>query len=209
LLDAIDSQPDGIQEELGDVLLQIMLHSQIAADEERFSITDVINTINNKMIERHPHVFGDETRENAEAVAENWEKKKQADSRGLLDGLPKGLPALQKAHLIGARTERVGFDWDNPESAAEKVKEEVDEYLEAVRENHSQSDIEEELGDLLFSIAQLSRKQSLNSEEVLQRANNKFIARFQHMEQEAKSPLAELTASELQNLWENAKTALK
>ena len=207
LIDAIDGEPAAIQEELGDVLLQVLLHSQIAADEDRFTITDVVNTITDKMIERHPHVFGNENRSDAEAVARIWEQQKQSATRGLLAGISKSLPALQKAHLIGARTTRVGFDWENAQEAAKKVREEVEEYLTAIS-NGEPTAIEEEFGDLLFSLAQVSRKQSFNAEEALQRACAKFTTRFEHMEAATNKPLAELTTTELEQLWQAAKKKL-
>jgi MazG family protein len=205
LLDAIDSNPPAIKEELGDLLLQILLHSQIASDEQNFSIADVVEELNTKLIARHPHVFGDAHCEDAAAVTRSWEKSKQKEKRGLLDGIPTGLPALLKAQLIGERTERVGFDWIDADDAVHKVKEEVEEYLTARMNNVSQSHIEEEFGDLLFSLVQLARKQSLNAEELLQRGCSKFTKRFQTMEQTATKPLSDLTSAELQELWQAVK----
>lgn len=205
LLDAIDANPPAIKEELGDLLLQVLLHSQIASDDQNFSIANVVEDLNAKLIARHPHVFGDAHCEDAAAVTRSWEKSKQNEKRGLLDGIPAGLPALLKAQLIGERTERVGFDWIDADDAVHKVKEEVDEYLSARLTAVSQSHIEEEFGDLLFSLVQLARKQSLNAEELLQSGCRKFTRRFQTMEQTATKPLADLTSVELQELWESVK----
>ena len=204
LIDAIDHQPDSISEELGDVLLQVLLHSQIAADEGTFSITEVMRGLNEKLIERHPHVFGNTSCQDAAAVEKTWEESKQQSKKGLLDGLPRGLPALQKAHLIGQRTERVGFDWSEPALVAQKVEEEVQEYLEAL-ESKTEAEQEEEFGDLLFTLAQLGRKQSMNTEEILQKACGKFTERFKKMETSTETPLAQLSDDELQALWTKVK----
>ncbi len=214
-LDAIDAAGSSkdhrkLAEELGDVLLQVVLHSQLGADAGTFSIDSVIDSISEKLIRRHPHVFGDAKVGSAQQVTENWErlKKKESDAQGksILSGLPRSLPALQQSHRIGEKVARVGFDWDRAQEVRDKVREELNEFLEAddaaLRDS---AHVREELGDMLFTVAQLSRKMGMNAEDVLREANDKFCRRFAAMERLANQDLSNLTAERLQELWEAVK----
>lgn len=209
-LDAIDSgDPGRLSEELGDVLLQVMLHSQIAADHSAFSVDDVIRKLTEKIIHRHPHVFGNATVASAQEVTENWEKLKRNEPQktpGLLDGLPKAMPALLRCHRIGEKVARVGFDWDESGQVREKVLEELKEFLEAeAKPIQDAAHVKEEFGDMLFTLAQLARKMGLNAEEVVSEANDKFCARFSHMERLAGGSLDGKTTEELEGLWQEVK----
>ncbi|RMG45278.1 MAG: nucleoside triphosphate pyrophosphohydrolase [Candidatus Dadabacteria bacterium] len=208
LLDAIDNTPQKIPEELGDVLLQVVLHSQIGSDEDTFTIEDVLKGINQKLIERHPHIFADTKVDSAEEVLENWEaikNKKRTRGSSMLDGVPEAMPALLVSHRLGEKTARVGFDWERVSDVKEKVVEELGELVEALESKDSEK-ISEEFGDLLFVLAQLIRKSGFNAEELLKAANKKFINRFKHMEQNTEKPLEKLTAEELEALWQEAKS---
>jgi tetrapyrrole methylase family protein/MazG family protein len=206
LIDAIDNNPSEICNELGDVLLQVMLHSQIAEDENRFDIADVVNKLNDKLIERHPHVFGSTVCKDAEEVSKNWQANKVKSADGsLLSGISKHLPALHKANLIGKRVSQVGFDWTDVKSTLNKVEEEFNEYKNALNDKNNSDSIKEELGDLLFTIAQLARKHGLDAEELLQHGNEKFIKRFRQLENLANKPINVLTSIELEELWQKIK----
>lgn len=204
LIDAINSNPTDIKEELGDILLQVMLHSQIAADENNFTIDDVIQTLSEKLVVRHPHVFSDLKVKDSDEVKRNWENiKKENKKSKLLDGVPKASPALLKADIIGRKVASVGFDWDRPEDIKEKINEEIQEFIES----DSVANKEEEFGDLLFTLVQLARKEKLASEEILTKSCDKFTNRFNHMEDNSDKPLDELSKEELETLWQKAKNA--
>lgn len=211
-LDAIDRAPDKMPEELGDVLLQVMLHAQLGADEKRFTISDVISQLHHKLVKRHPHVFGDKAVKDSAEVLKNWEQIKaedRKDKESILDGIPKGLPALLKAHRIGAKVGRVGFDWSEDITQAipeiiKKVEEELAEVKAAIVSNDKKS-LTEELGDLLFCIAQLGRRLAIDSEDSLQQACRKFTERFAWMEQNTTKLLNQCTSAELEALWQRAK----
>lgn len=205
VLEAIDEQPDHIATELGDVLLQVVLHSQIGKDDNRFSIEDVITAISTKMVDRHPHVFGDKEAKDSEEVLDNWETQKRKERGGgasVLDGVPKAMPALQRAQRLGDKASRVNFDWNSPPAVFEKVEEEYGELKQAIAENDSEA-IQEEFGDLLFSLAQYSRKSGFVAEEALQAAVEKFCTRFKKLEKE--NDLRELSSEELEARWQAAK----
>jgi len=213
-LEAIDSGSDSrLAEELGDVLMQVVFHAEIADREGRFTIDDVVQGIVDKLIRRHPHVFGDVTVDGSEEVLRNWEEIKRSEKRGnkdggsVLDGLPKDLPALIKARRIQEKVSRVGFDWERTEEVMLKVDEELAELKEA---NHAQdmSAIEEELGDLLFAVANLARFVSLCPEDALRRTIDKFQRRFQYIERELPKrgmKLGEASLEEMDKLWEEVK----
>lgn len=208
LLDAIDRQQlQAIQEELGDVLLQVLLHSQIAADANNFSIDQVIGSLNAKLIARHPHVFGDAHAQTAEDVQVQWQasKEKEASYDGLLSGIPKALPALQRAQAIGERVAKVGFDWSQPNEVVAKVAEEVQEFIEAEHDTSNKNALQEEFGDILFSLVQLARKLDVNAEDALQSTNKKFIARFQYIEDHCSIRDGTVPKEELEALWQKAK----
>ena len=212
VIDAINRQDDDhIVEELGDVLLQVMLHSQIGEDDGFFTIEDVIQGVTDKMIRRHPHVFEHVTVNDADEVVTNWEAIKQEEKGqvpdSILDGVPTSFPALLQAEELQKKAAKVGFDWDDIEPVIAKVEEEWQEFLEA-RENKNKEEMEKEFGDYLFAIANVARHYKLSSENALQRTNRKFRTRLYAMEQEAKSQekeLANYSLDELEVLWVQAK----
>ncbi len=206
-LDAIDNAPEKLPEELGDVLLQVLLHAQIGSDEKAFSIDDVITILSEKMIHRHPHIFGDESATTPEEVIDTWEKRKEAEGRkSTLSGVPSSFPALLRCHEIGRKVARVGFDWDSVGGVQKKVAEEAKELLEELMNDEApESRIEEEFGDLLFTLAQLARKLGFHSEELLQKANDKFIQRFEKLEELSDGNPSELSRQDLEELWKKVK----
>lgn len=213
LVDAIDGNDvNHLREELGDVLLQVLFHSTIAHELGEFTIQDVINDLADKLIYRHPHVFGNESVADSGEVIRNWErlKKKEqgkTDRESILDGIPEALPALLQARKIQSKVSRVGFDWQDTDGVVEKVKEEAGELLQAIERN----DVEEiagEIGDLLFSVVNLARFAGVDPESALRRTNRKFRKRFSMIESEAKKrgiPLEEMSLQEMDEIWERAK----
>ena len=212
-VEAIDSgDPSKLEEELGDLLLNVMLQAQIAAENKDFTIYDVIKTLTEKLIRRHPHVFGNVQVENAEDVVQNWETIKSqeagyADRKSVVDGIPNALPALLRGQKIQKRVARVGFDWDNITDVIDKVDEELGEVKESLKDNDINA-IEDEIGDLFFSIVNLCRFLDLQAEETLRRTNRKFANRFKRMEEvlekQGKS-LSDQTLAELDVIWEEVK----
>ncbi len=212
-VEAIDSaQPDKLKEELGDLLLNIMLQAQIAAENRDFDIYDVIDTLTEKLIRRHPHVFGDVNVENSDDVVKNWEaiKKEEAgneDRESILDGIPIALPALLRGQKIQKRAARVGFDWDDIQDVISKVDEELAEVKESLKKN-KQAEIEMEIGDLLFAIVNLCRFVELQAEETLRKSNRKFIQRFKRMEkilEKQGKDISEQSLTTLDAIWEEVK----
>ncbi|WP_010285397.1 bifunctional methyltransferase/pyrophosphohydrolase YabN [Bacillus timonensis] len=214
VLDAIDSQDDDhLVEELGDVLLQILLHAQIGEDEGMFSIDEVIRGISEKMIRRHPHVFGEVTADTAEEVVTNWEQIKRLEKGGtvqeksILDDVTKGLPGLMKAVEYQKKAAKVGFDWDAVEPMWDKVFEEIQEYKEAVGNKQKREAIQE-YGDILFALANIARFYKFDPEEALAMTNQKFARRFKFIEDEVKKQglkIEEQTLEQLDEIWEKAK----
>lgn len=212
VLEAIElAAPDKLCEELGDLLLQIVFHARIAEESDDFSMQDVIDTVCEKMIRRHPHVFGDVTVNDAAEVVVNWEQiKKQEKGRqaySVLAGIPIGLPSLMRAYKMQGKAAKVGFDWDNIAPVWEKIKEELTELQEAVDSGH-QANIEGELGDVLFAVVNLARFINVEPETALNRTNNKFERRFNYIEEIVKKRGKEwknYTLAELDCLWEEAK----
>jgi tetrapyrrole methylase family protein / MazG family protein len=210
-LDAIESGDAlHIKEELGDVLLQIYLHAEIARERGEFSINDVAQTIIDKIILRHPHVFGDDRVRDADHVLERWEqikKKEKPHRESMLDGVPKHLPALLKAYRVQQKVSRVGFDWENINDVAAKLDEEVAELKHALILADKEK-IMEESGDMLFSIANVLRYIDINPEEALGKTIDKFSARFKYIEQRAgemNKSLEEMTLDEMERLWQESK----
>ena len=212
-VEAIDSgKPEKLKEELGDLLLNVMLQAQIAAEDTHFDIYDVIDTLMEKLIRRHPHVFGDVHVDNAEDVVNNWEaiKSQEAgyeDRKSVLDGIPTALPSLLRAQKIQKRAARVGFDWDHIADVVAKVEEELSEMTESLQNNDPVA-IEMEIGDLLFAIVNLCRFVDLQAEETLRKSNRKFITRFQRMENELDrqgKSIAEQSLAKLDEIWEEVK----
>lgn len=212
LIEAIDSQDDeGIIEELGDILLQVMLHSQVGEDNGYFMIDDVIRSITDKMIHRHPHVFADQSIDSVAGVIQNWdalkkeEKGKQRES--ILDGVPKHFPSLAKAYNLQKKAAKVGFDWDDVAAIWLKLKEELKEVEEAI-ENKDVPEMEKEFGDVLFVLANITRYYKINPEVALNQTNQKFISRFSYIEQRLKEEgkdINETTLEEMDDYWDQAK----
>ncbi len=205
---AIEAGDDAhLAEELGDVLLQVVLHAQIAADEGRFTIDDVIAGIGEKIRRRHPHVFGDSLAGTPDEVIETWDaiKREEKAGAGVLDGVPANLPALMWAQKISRRAVGVGFEWEDLEAVWEKVHEEIDE-LKATEPGSPEA--ADEIGDLLFTVVNLARKQGIDAEEALRATCRKFISRFEDMEHaasEAGTSVAEIDIAEMERLWQQAK----
>jgi MazG family protein len=214
VLDTIDQQKwDDLSKELGDLLLQIVFQSVIAEEKDRFTIEDVIVNINNKLIERHPHVFAETKVSSAEDVADNWEhiKMNSEKRKSLLSGIPDQAPALLYAQRMQEKASRVGFDWLDTAGVIEKIEEEIRELKTAVR-NKDQSEIKEEIGDLLFSIVNLARFKNLNAEDCLRETNKKFKKRFHFIEEHYKNDfnlMKKTSLSELEEIWEKAKKSLQ
>ena len=202
-----------LKEELGDILLQVVFHSKIASDNNNFNINDVLKAIIEKLIRRHPHVFAKKTVNSSQEVLSNWEsikkserKEKNKDSTSIFANIPKILPALHFAYEIQTRASRIGFDWDNLKDVAAKIKEETGELIETINSKNNFSG--EELGDLLFSIVNISRHLKLDSEECLKAACKKFIRRFDFMEKYSEDQgidFKNLSFEEKDRLWEMAK----
>ncbi len=207
---------DGLLEELGDVLLQVVFHTQIEREKGSFELSDVADGICKKMIERHPHVFGNVNAETSEQVLENWDvikkqTKKQKSQTDSMLSIPREFPALMRADKVQKKAAKVGFDWDSVDGAFEKVSEELQELKEAVLMG-AQDNVLEELGDLLFSVVNVSRFIKVDSEEALTGATDKFIDRFSKVEEMAKEQgldMKETSLEELDKLWDKAKQVSK
>ncbi len=211
VIEAIDEgEPEKIKEELGDLLFQIIFQCQIAKERDEFTIDDVMEHIASKMVSRHPHVFGEARYKTAEEVLNQWEERKKEEGKqreSILEGIPKALPALIKAHRVQSRAARVGFDWKDIKEVLEKLNEELREFREAL-ERGSQAEIEDELGDIFFSLVNISRFVGVNPEDALRKTISKFISRFRHIEIKAKEmgrSLSEMTLEEMDKLWDEAK----
>ncbi len=210
LLEAIEENNDeAMIEELGDLLLQVVFHSQIKKDEGKFDINDVLDNLIKKLIRRHPHVFGGEDYEKLEGKdhLDKWEKIKQKEKKreSILEGIPKRMPALHRAVKVQKRMAKVGFDWQNPEEVWEKVMEEINELKEA----KSPEEIKHELGDVLIAITNLARAYGVDPEEALHQSIDRSIKRFQYIEQKAKEEnkdLKEMSLEHMDKLWEEAKS---
>jgi XTP/dITP diphosphohydrolase len=210
LCDAIlDKDMPNIKKELGDVLLHIVFYARIASETKEFDIADVINSLCEKLISRHPHIYGDVKVENEEQVKENWEKLKLKEgNKSVLSGVPASLPSLVKASRIQEKARAVGFDWEKPEQVWEKVEEELAEFKHEVEQKSDKAKIEGEFGDVLFSLINYARFHDINPEDALERTNKKFIKRFQYLEQEAAKAgkqLSDMTLAEMDVYWNKAK----
>jgi MazG family protein len=205
VIDAIDAGPEKLKEELGDLLLQVVLHSQIAADQKDFTVKEVIRGITEKLIKRHPHVFADVTVKDAAEVTSNWEKIKRTErspEQSMLDGIPRSLPSLMKAERMGERTARVGFDCLAAPETKEQTLQALADFQKKLEHPGTDSEaLAEEFGEILFALAQIARKMHWQAEILLDKACAKFAARFQKLEQLAGSKLNELSSKELQALW--------
>jgi len=210
LSDAIlDKNMDEIKKELGDLMLHMVFYAKIGSETNDFDMADILDSISEKLIYRHPHIYGDVEANDAETVKNNWEKLKLKEGReSVLDGVPKSLPALVKAQRIQEKVKGVGFDWEKPEQVWEKVEEELNEFKEEVEQNKSKEEIEAEFGDLLFSLINYARFLDINPEDALERTNKKFIKRFQYLEKESKKDgksIADMSLKEMDVYWEAAK----
>ena len=216
LADAITDQTwVGIKEELGDLLLHIVFYAKIGAEQGQFSLTEMIHAICDKLVHRHPHIYGDVQVDNEEDVKRNWEKLKLKEGKtSVLAGVPKALPAVVKATRLQEKARQVGFEWDDVSQVLEKVREEEQELAEAVDNRNAdpsaenQGKVEEEFGDLLFSLVNYSRFLGIDAEQALERTNKKFIHRFTSMETEAVSrgqQLHDMSLAEMDALWNDIK----
>jgi nucleoside triphosphate diphosphatase len=215
VLDAIDQRDwPGLAEELGDFMLQAVFYAQMASEQGLFGIDQSLDAINQKLVRRHPHVFGEQSAETAGDVKRIWGEVKAAEKKekgqkedGLLNGVPRALPALVEAQQITSRAAAVGFDWENPEQVIEKLHEELAEFAEA-RRGQDQANLEDELGDLLFVLVNLARFVKVDPEQALRRTNAKFRARFGYIERqlaERGRKLQESNIEEMEALWQEAK----
>jgi XTP/dITP diphosphohydrolase len=204
----LDNDLEEVKKELGDVLLHIVFYAKIGSETNAFDMGDVCNEICDKLINRHPHIYGDVNVEDEEEVKRNWENiKLKEGKKSVLEGVPNGLPALVKANRIQDKVAGVGFDWEKPEQVWEKVKEELAEFQEEVKAKNAEK-MEAEFGDVLFSMVNYARFLDINPENALERTNKKFIKRFQYLEQKAKGlekPLSKMTLAEMNIFWEEAK----
>lgn len=211
-IDAIDNNDmKHLKEELGDVLLQVVLHSQIADEEKAFNIEDVAKELNEKLIRRHPHVFGNVEVNSTQDILNNWEqikKQEKTHRTSVMDGISKAQSALMSAQKISKKAVKVGFEWDCEETLYQCVFSEIKEFQDACKEKNTEH-IEEEMGDILFAIVNLARWNKLDAEQALLKANKKFITRFKKMEKLATKPLEEYSFEEFDALWKQAKTAIK
>lgn len=205
----LDNDLDEVKNELGDVLLHIIFYAKIGSETNAFDIADVCNSISDKLVDRHPHIYGDVVVKDEEEVKRNWEQLKLKEGKkSVLEGVPKSLPAMVKANRIQDKVAGVGFDWERPEQVFEKVKEELAE-LKVEITKCDQEAIENEFGDVLFSMINYARFLKVSPENALERTNKKFIKRFQYLESKAKDlnkSLKDMTLSEMDVFWEEAKS---
>jgi len=215
VVEAIEQHDEvALCEELGDLLLQIVFHAQLGSETGKFTIADVVDALSNKMIRRHPHVFGDAVIEDVDAQWKNWEQLKAQESTGRkrksrLDGIPKQLGALQRGQRMQEKAARVGFDWPGARDVLEKLHEELSELAEVRREKQDDPRVREELGDVFFTLVNLSRAMGIDAETAMRQANEKFYKRFSFMEERAAKDgksLSDMSLDELEELWQLAKT---
>ena len=206
-----EMEPEEIKKELGDVLLHIVFYARIASEKGWFDIKDVMDSLVEKLIHRHPHIYGDVVAEDEETVKQNWEliKLKEKGNKGLLDGVPKGLPSMVKAARMQEKVSQVGFEWENKQQVWAKVEEELDEFKTADTQERKSL---EKLGDLFFALINYARFEGINPDDALEYTNKKFKNRFQFIEQRAKEnneTLSELTLTEMDAYWEESKSINK
>jgi len=205
----LDKDIDSIKKELGDLMLHLVFYAKIGSESGNFDFGDVLNYINEKLVFRHPHIYGDVKVKDARNVKDNWEKLKLNEGReSVLSGVPMSLPPLVKAYRIQEKAKGVGFDWEKPEQVWEKVIEELNELKHEVESGSVRDKMEHELGDLIFALVNYARFIGVNPEDALERTNKKFIKRFQHLESKAKEmgrSLKDMTLAEMDVFWEEAK----
>jgi tetrapyrrole methylase family protein/MazG family protein len=211
LLEAIEAADDeAMREELGDLLLQIVFHAELGRERGAFDIADVASGISQKMVHRHPHVFGDQTFETAEEVVGQWEERKKEEGKkreSILEGIPREMPSLLRAHRLQSRASKVGFDWQRIEDVIAKLDEELREFHDALGRK-SQAEVENELGDIFFALVNLSRFVGVNPDDALRKTISKFVKRFRHIEMRASEEgreLRDMSLDEMDALWNEAK----
>ncbi len=208
LADAILSNDSaGVKEEIGDLMLHMVFYARIASEQGDWDVADALHAICDKLIARHPHIYGDVKVADEAEVKRNWEQLKLKEGKtSILAGVPSGLPAMVKAYRMQEKTKQVGFEWENTEQVWAKVEEEMGELRENIENKAPQADIEEEFGDVLFSLVNYARFIGVDPETALERVNRKFKTRFEHIEKKAPKPLKDMTLAEMDVLWEEAKT---
>ena len=207
LADAIlNNDLDEIKEETGDLMLHMVFYAKIAEEQNAFDIADALNAVCDKLINRHPHIYGDVTVENEEEVKKNWEQLKMKEGKkSILSGVPNSLPAMVKAYRMQDKTAQVGFEWENAGQVWEKVEEEIQEFKE-VANGDDHEKIEDEFGDILFSLINYARFKNIDPETALEKVNRKFKSRFEYIEANADIDLAKMSLEEMDDLWNQAKT---
>lgn len=209
LADAIlDGDLTGVQEEIGDLMLHMVFYARMAEEQEAFDIADALEAVCDKLVERHPHIYGDVIVRDEEEVKQNWEmiKMRKGMKKSVLSGVPASLPAMVKAYRMQEKTKQVGFEWSHKEDVWLKLEEELSELKEVLADDSSdQSRREDEFGDVLFSIINFGRYYGLDAETALAKVNRKFMRRFQYIEEKAPKPLKEMTLEDMDGLWEEAK----
>ena len=202
----LEEDLDDIREEIGDLMLHMVFYARIASEKGAWDIADALNAVCDKLIKRHPHIYGDVQVSNEEDVKKNWEQLKLREGKkGVLAGVPGSLPAMVKAYRMQEKTHQVGFDWENSDQVWEKVEEEMREFRSAVSRKASREEQEEEFGDILFTLINYARFQNIDPETALARVNNRFKRRFEYIEANAPRDLREMTIEEMDTLWEEAK----
>ena len=207
LADAIlEEDLEGIKEEIGDLMLHMVFYAKIAEEKKAFNIADALNSVCEKLIVRHPHIYGDVKVNSEEDVKRNWEQLKLKEGKkSVLQGVPASLPAMVKAYRMQEKTKQVGFEWENAEQVWDKVEEEIAEFKETLEQDLPQQKREEEFGDVLFSLVNYARFQGIDPETALERVNLKFKKRFEYIEAQAPKDLQEMSLPEMDALWEEAK----
>ncbi len=210
LTDAIlQNDLKSIEEEVGDVLLHLVFYAKLGSETGQFDIASILERLNAKLIHRHPHIYGDVTVADEEEVRRNWEKLKLKEGKkSVLEGVPRGLPAMIKAIRLQEKTKQVGFEWENTSQVMDKVNEELEEWKSAVQSKDKEA-IEDELGDVFFSLINYARFEQIDPEAALEKVNQKFKKRFEYIEVNAPKPLEEMKLEEMEALWQAAKINLR
>lgn len=208
LADAIlEKDLEGVKEEVGDLLLHMVFYAKIASEQEAWDITDALHAVCDKLVARHPHIYGDTEVQDEEEVKRNWEQLKLKEGKkSVLGGVPKSLPAMVKAYRMQDKTKQVGFEWENSEQVWDKVEEEIAEFKEVIQGKNDPVEREEEFGDILFSLINFARFEGIDPETALERVNQKFKRRFEYIEAHAPKDLMEMSLAEMDALWNAAKT---
>ncbi|MFT5647964.1 MAG: XTP/dITP diphosphohydrolase [Aureispira sp.] len=212
LVDAIqEGDMEELKGEIGDLMLHLVFYSKIASEKKAFDITGVLNGICDKLVHRHPHIYGDVVAEDEETVLKNWEmlKLQEKGKTSILQGVPKSLPSMVKAYRIQEKVKQVGFEWEDIEEVWDKVEEELGELQVTIDDRESPERIADEFGDVIFALINYARYLKIDPEAALEKTNKKFIRRFKYIEKNGKRPLADLTLDEMDELWDEAKSLEK